>query len=254
MSSIPRVFALCATVAIGVLAARAADAAPTGRTDSKPAAAPAGEIVATDDAEEFFRVATGFYDETPRRPARAAPAVPAARSGPETDPSHDPLEIMAIAVGAYDEPRPASSRPAPSKTVDEPAAPKPRGVDLANPYKELVERYARLHGLPPELADAVMRIESSYDPKAYNAGAIGLMQILLPTARGLGYAGDAEGLTHPETNLKYGIMYLAQAYRLSQGDTCETVMRYQSGHYASRPNAANVAYCRKAKTILARAG
>ncbi len=249
MSSIPRAFTLCATVAIAVLAARAADAAPTG----KASAAPAGEVVAVDDTAEFFRVATGFYDARPPRSPRPAPAAPAARPGPEADPSHDPLEIMAIALGAYDESRPAS-RPAPSTAEDGAVPPKPRGVDLANPYKELVERYARLHGLPPELADAVMKIESSYDPKAYNAGAIGLMQILLPTARGLGYAGDAEGLTHPETNLKYGILYLAQAYRLSQGDTCETVMRYQSGHYASRPNAANIAYCRKAKTILARAG
>ena len=240
MANLPRVLALCAPVAIGVFAADAADAVQSGKADPKPAAAPSGEIVAIDDTEEFFRVATGFYDVYPPRRDRPAAVPPAARSVPETDPSHDPLEIMAIATGAYDERKPPA-RPEPSRADDGVAATKPRGVDLANPYKELVERYARLHGLPPELADAVMKIESSYDPKAYNAGAIGLMQILLPTARGLGYAGDAEGLTHPETNLKYGIMYLAQAYRLSQGDTCETVMRYQSGHYASRPNAANVA-------------
>jgi hypothetical protein len=38
---------------------------------------------------------------------------------------------------------------------------------------------------------------------------------------------------------------------MSGGNTCATVMRYQSGHYAKRINGANMAYCSKARTIMA---
>lgn len=253
MSMSSRALALGATLALGILCAPSADAAMTPKPGARSEPTPPGETGWGDEAAEFIRVATGHYDEKRERPrVPATPVVPATILPPEGGSPHDPLEILAIATGAYDR-RPAGAGGEARKDVFV-VPPRLRGVDLANPYKELVERYSSIHGLPPALADAVMKIESSYDPKAYNAGAIGLMQILLPTARGLGYAGDAEGLTHPETNLKYGIMYLAQAYRLSNGDTCQTVMRYQSGHYALRPNAANIAYCEKAKVILARAG
>ena len=45
--------------------------------------------------------------------------------------------------------------------------------------------------------------------------------------------------------------YLAQVYRQSGGDVCATVMRYQSGAYARHMNAANRAYCSKARSIMA---
>lgn len=115
----------------------------------------------------------------------------------------------------------------------------------------LIARHAAAQGIPVALADAVVRIESRYNPAARNAGAVGLMQIKPQTARGLGYQGGAAGLMQPETNVKYGMIYLAQAYRMSGGDTCTTLMRYQSGHYARRANQANRAYCAKARTIMA---
>jgi soluble lytic murein transglycosylase-like protein len=118
--------------------------------------------------------------------------------------------------------------------------------------RELIRRHAAENGVPAALADAVVRIESRYNPRASNGGALGLMQIKPQTARGLGYGGPASGLLDAETNLRFGMKYLAQAYRLSHGDTCATVMRYQSGHYATRFSAANRAYCGKARAIMAR--
>ncbi|MHB2167573.1 lytic transglycosylase domain-containing protein [Alsobacter sp. R-9] len=115
----------------------------------------------------------------------------------------------------------------------------------------LIAKHAAAQGIPVALADAVVRIESRYNPSARNGGAVGLMQIKPQTARGLGYQGGAGGLMNPETNVKYGMIYLAQAYRMSGGDTCTTLMRYQSGHYATRANKANRAYCAKARTIMA---
>ncbi|PSC05239.1 lytic transglycosylase [Alsobacter soli] len=119
--------------------------------------------------------------------------------------------------------------------------------------KDLIAKHAAANGVPFALADAVVRIESRYNPGASNGGAVGLMQIKPQTARGLGYSGGAAGLKNPETNLTYGMKYLAQAYRMSGGSTCATVMRYQSGHYARRASAANRAYCGKAQSIMASA-
>ena len=63
--------------------------------------------------------------------------------------------------------------------------------------------------------------------------------------------GGAAGLLDAETNARYGMKYLAQAYRLAGGDTCRTVMMYQSGHMAKRMSGANRVYCSKVRTITA---
>lgn len=264
----------------------AAPAKGRGATPEIPVRVSAAPV---DDHVEFMRVATGHYDEK-----KVVVPLPVPRPAPEPEVVDERTEFMRVAIGYYDrkevaEPaktkRAKARRPVPtevlvgsasgdalaspaaaSASVAATAAPATaapeetsptqpvRGFDFANPYKDLIDRYAAQHGLPPALAHAVVTIESGYNPMAFNAGAIGLMQILLPTARGLGYDGDRNGLHDPEVNLRYGIMYLAQAYRLSNGDTCQTVMRYQSGHYAKAPNAANLAYCEKARSLMARAG
>ncbi|MFD2252015.1 soluble lytic murein transglycosylase-like protein [Pseudochelatococcus lubricantis] len=118
-------------------------------------------------------------------------------------------------------------------------------------YRALIAKHAAANGVPFALGDAVVRVESRYQPRVSNGGAVGLMQIKPATARGMGYRGGAGGLMEPETNLMYGMKYLGQAYRLAGGDTCGTVMRYQSGHYARRINRANLAYCAKVRTIAA---
>ena len=115
--------------------------------------------------------------------------------------------------------------------------------------RALVARHAAANGVPFALADAVVRIESRYNPRAANAGNYGLMQIRHRTARGVGYSGSAAGLLDADTNARYAMKYLGQAYRLAGGDTCRTVMKYQSGHMATRMNGANRTYCGKVRTI-----
>ncbi|WP_051987496.1 lytic transglycosylase domain-containing protein [Bosea sp. UNC402CLCol] len=118
--------------------------------------------------------------------------------------------------------------------------------------RALVARHAAENGIPFSLADAVVRIESRYNPRASHAGNFGLMQIRHQTARGLGYSGGANGLLDAETNARYGMKYLAMAYRMAGGDTCRTVMKYQSGHMTTHMNGANRTYCAKVRTITAR--
>lgn len=118
----------------------------------------------------------------------------------------------------------------------------------------LVMKYAAESGLDPDLIHTVITIESNYKPRVRNGDAVGLMQIVPATARGLGYRGNAAGLYDPDVNIKYGVKYLALAYQLSKGDLCQTLMRYQSGHDARRMNAANRAYCARAKIVIASLG
>jgi len=86
-------------------------------------------------------------------------------------------------------------------------------------YDALVASLAAANGVPAVLVHRVIVRESRYQPGLVGrGGTIGLMQIKLPTARGLGYTGDAAGLRDPNTNLTYGIKYLAGAYRAANGD------------------------------------
>lgn len=117
--------------------------------------------------------------------------------------------------------------------------------------RAMMERHARENGIPVSLVEAVARVESRFNPAARNGPYTGLMQIHPRTAAGIGYRGSASGLFDPDTNLRYGVRYLAQAYRLAGGDTCGMVMRYQSGHAAKRMNAANLAYCAKVRQHIA---
>src|SRR5437763_3331070 len=86
-------------------------------------------------------------------------------------------------------------------------------------YESLVANHARANQVPEALVHRVIVRESKYQPDLLGrGGTIGLMQIKLATARGLGYTGTADGLRDPTTNLTYGVKYLAGAYRAANGD------------------------------------
>ena len=87
----------------------------------------------------------------------------------------------------------------------------------ASALKPLVARYALQHKVPYELADAVIRIESRYNAGARNGPNLGLTQLNFRTAQSLGYTGEASGLFDAETNLRFGLKYLAQAYQSGRG-------------------------------------
>jgi soluble lytic murein transglycosylase-like protein len=99
-------------------------------------------------------------------------------------------------------------------------------------YNALVATHAQANGLPEALVHRVIVRESRYRPTLVGrGGTIGLMQIKLATARGLGYTGDAAGLRDPNTNLTYAVKYLAGAYRAAHGDHNRAVAYYASGYY-----------------------
>jgi transglycosylase-like protein with SLT domain len=99
-------------------------------------------------------------------------------------------------------------------------------------YEKMVAVHARANGVPEALVHRVIVRESKYHPNLIGrGGTIGLMQIKLATARGVGYQGDAEGLRDPETNLTYGVKYLAGAWRAAEGDHDRAVRLYAAGYY-----------------------
>ncbi len=81
-------------------------------------------------------------------------------------------------------------------------------------YEQVVRGHARNYRLDPALLAAVIYVESKFDADARSdAGAVGLMQLLPDTARGIALrTGGARfvvsDLTNPEINVRYGAWYL----------------------------------------------
>jgi soluble lytic murein transglycosylase-like protein len=99
-------------------------------------------------------------------------------------------------------------------------------------YDAMVMTHARANHVPAALVHRVIRRESKYHPELVgHGGTIGLMQIKLETAKGLGYRGDVSGLHDPNTNLAYGVKYLAGAYRAAEGDLARAMHFYAAGYY-----------------------
>ena len=117
-------------------------------------------------------------------------------------------------------------------------------TDARARYRAAIEKEAAGTGLVPEIAEAVMGVESGYNPGVIGGvGEVGLMQILPSTARMLGFSGSLAELAVPETNIHYGVMYLARAWRLAGGDLCTATMKYRAGHGETRFSHLSVNYC-----------
>jgi hypothetical protein len=122
-------------------------------------------------------------------------------------------------------------------------------------HLETIRREAEQVGLPPDVADAVVQVESAYDPGAVGGvGEVGLMQIRPTTAAMLGYRGTLAGLFEPETNVRYGVAYLGRAWQLADGDLCRALMKYRAGHGEERMTPLSVEYCRRVRMHLAAIG
>jgi soluble lytic murein transglycosylase-like protein len=143
----------------------------------------------------------------------------------------------------------APGSPAPAATTSE-----ERARRIAT-YRAIAATEAQKLGLPPAMADAVMRVESNYNPAARGKdGEYGIMQVMPPTARLLGHRGPVEQLAEPEVNIPLGVKYLADAWRLAKGDICTAVMKYRAGHGETRFSVLSVRYCERVRQHLASVG
>lgn len=98
----------------------------------------------------------------------------------------------------------------------------PRTLDL----ESKIARYARAQGLSPRLVQAVVQVESGYNPRALsNKGAMGLMQLMPETARELGVTNAYD----PDQNLRGGTRYLWQQIRRFDGNLELALAAYNAG-------------------------
>jgi hypothetical protein len=119
----------------------------------------------------------------------------------------------------------------------------------------LAHREARSAGIPVDLVNAVMKIESGHDPSRIGSvGEIGLMQVRPSTAALLGFKGAQSELARPDINIHYGTTYLGQAWHMTNGDICRTLMKYRAGHGEERMTPLSDQYCARARAHLAAIG
>jgi tetratricopeptide (TPR) repeat protein len=86
-------------------------------------------------------------------------------------------------------------------------------VSYPRAYRALMDGAAREFGLHPSIVYAIARAESGFNPRVEsNAAAIGLLQLILPTAKEmakpLGLVADAQTLRQPAVNVRLGARYL----------------------------------------------
>lgn len=98
-------------------------------------------------------------------------------------------------------------------------------------YDAMVARHAHANGVPEALVHRIIMRESRYNPRARNGPYWGMMQLSMATARGAGYRGAPAGLLDADTNLAYGVRYLAGAYKTAGGDHDRAVGFYARGYY-----------------------
>ena len=101
-------------------------------------------------------------------------------------------------------------------------------------YSEYIRVHAKAHHLDPALMAAVIYQESKFRPSVKsNSGAIGLMQLLPDTAKGIavhtgGSAFRVGDLYDPEINVRYGSWYLRHLLD-KYGDERTALAAYNAG-------------------------
>ena len=88
------------------------------------------------------------------------------------------------------------------------------------------EHYANVYQVPVELVDAVIEVESNWQPDAVSPkGAAGLMQLTPATAKKFGVRNRFQ----IEENVRGGVQYLAHLMRLFGGDLRLVTAAYYAG-------------------------
>jgi len=92
---------------------------------------------------------------------------------------------------------------------------------------------ALAEGIDPELAFRLVRLESSFNERATSpVGAVGLTQLMLPTARFFDKSLSKERLYEPKVNLRIGFRYLRTLITEYKGNTKLALLVYNRGEVA----------------------
>ena len=153
------------------------------------------------------------------------------------------LEVFSSPPVAPDTPR----QPLPEPTSVAPPSANPAQSRLMHyltqspRYKavqHLLKDAAQMHRLEPELLQALIAAESGFDAQAVSPkGAVGLMQLMAPTAARYGVKSDrsssiAQKLTDPAINLSAGARYLRDLIAMFPGRLDLALAAYNAGEGA----------------------
>lgn len=105
-----------------------------------------------------------------------------------------------------------------------------------NAFRPLIETYCKRSHVDPDLLQALMREESALDPKVLSwAGALGLTQLMLPTARSMARElkirrpVTVDALLKPDLNIELGAAYLGKLVTRFQGNFDYALGGYNAG-------------------------
>ena len=102
-------------------------------------------------------------------------------------------------------------------------------------YQRIGKAAAQRNNIPFAIVDAVMRVESGYNPQARgDVGEVGLMQILPSTAdyiarKSGGTAFEQGDLATPQINIAYGSWYLRYLLQHYHGNELLALAAYNAG-------------------------
>jgi soluble lytic murein transglycosylase-like protein len=136
-----------------------------------------------------------------------------------TDPAPAPTQTAAADAGAQTNFQDTLDQA--STTTD---APLPQAAEK---FRPMIDRAARYWGVDPDVITAVIEHESRFDPNATNptSGAMGLMQLMPATARGLG----VQNAYDPAQNIWGGAHVLSTQLQRFHGDLRLALAAYSAG-------------------------
>lgn len=134
--------------------------------------------------------------------------------------------------------RPAAQKPSPARPTPTSRGPRqtipplPTAEGPSYPYYKQIQAVAKKYKVAPELIAGIVRIESNFDRYCVSpVGAVGLMQLMPSTARGV---ARSMGLAHydlydPETNLELGTRYMTILLKQFDGHIPTALSYYNAG-------------------------